>query len=256
MAFTSIRAYDPAFAFELAVVIEDGMHRMYSEEENIFYYITVYNEDITMPAMPGTTKWAEKTGQAASSDLHAKTRDGIIRGLYQYSVAEKQLTHHVQLLGSGPIMNRVLEAQEILRDKYGVSSDIWSVTSYQQLRFDALEADRWNRLHPEAEARVPFITSTLSGSNGPFIAASDYVKALSDLVREWVPGPLTSLGTEGYGMSDTREALRRHFEIDKEMIVVGVLDTLKKQGKVDGKLVARAIRDLGVDPEKMDPLHI
>jgi len=256
MAFTSIRAYDPAFAFELAVVIEDGMHRMYSEEENIFYYITVYNEDITMPAMPGTTKWAEKTGQAASSDLHAKTRDGIIRGLYQYSVAEKQLTHHVQLLGSGPIMNRVLEAQEILRDKYGVSSDIWSVTSYQQLRFDALEADRWNRLHPEAEARVPFITSTLSGSNGPFIAASDYVKALSDLVREWVPGPLTSLGTEGYGMSDTREALRRHFEIDKEMIVVGVLDTLKKQGKVDGKLVAQAIRDLGVDPEKMDPLHI
>ena len=162
----------------------------------------------------------------------------------------------MQLLGSGPIMNQVLTARDILAEKYGVTADVWSVTSYQQLRFDALEADRWNRLHPEEEQKVPFITQSLEGAQGPFIAASDFVKALPDLVREWVPGKLTSMGAEGYGMSDTREMLRRHFEIDAEMIVIGVLDALRKEGRVEAKVVAQAIRDLGVDAEKLDPLHV
>ncbi|HSC88375.1 MAG TPA: pyruvate dehydrogenase (acetyl-transferring), homodimeric type, partial [Polyangiaceae bacterium] len=256
MAFTSIKAYDPAFAYELAVIIEDGMDRMYAKEENIFYYLTVYNEDFTMPAMPGTAKWAEKVGGAADQQLLDQTREGIIRGIYRYQSAAEKKGLHVQLLGSGPILNRVLEARDLLAEKYGVTADIWSVTSYQQLRFDALECDRWNRLHPTSEQRVPFLTQALQGAEGPFIAASDYVKAMSDLVREWVPGTLTSLGTEGYGMSDTREALRRHFEIDREMIVIGVLDTLRKQGKLDAKVVAQAIADLGVDPDKLDPLHV
>ena len=256
MAFTSVKAYDPAFAFEMVTIIQDGMRRMYTEEEDVFYYITVYNEDFTMPPMPGHAKWAELKGAKEDAARMDEVRRGIIDGIYLYDEAEKKEKNHVQLLGSGPIMWRVLEAREILREKYNVSADVWSVTSYQQLRFDALEADRYNRLHPEAEQKVPVITQKLQSSEGPFIAASDYVKALSDLVREWIPGKLTSLGTEGYGMSDTREELRRHFEIDKEMIVVGVLDALRKEGKVSAQVVAGAIKDLGVDPDKLDPLHI
>ncbi len=251
MAFASVKAYDPGFAFELATIIEDGMRRMYTDEENIFYYITVYNEDFQMPPMPGHPNSGKD-----DPERMAAVKDGIIRGIYCYSEAEKKQDKHVQLLGSGPILNRVLEARQILADDYGVSADVWSVTSYQQLRFDALSCDRHNRLHPEQDAKVPFISRALAGAEGPFIAASDYVKALPDMVREWVPGDLTSLGTEGYGMSDTREALRRHFEIDKESIVIGALDALRKQGKVDGKTVAKAIKDLGVDPEKLDPLSI
>jgi pyruvate dehydrogenase E1 component len=176
--------------------------------------------------------------------------------MYLYQPAEERGQHHVQLMGSGPVMSWVLDACAILKDKYNVSADVWSVTSYQQLRFDALEADRWNRLHPEDEQKTPLISKILNGVEGPFIAASDYVKALSDMIREWIPGNLTSLGTEGYGMSDTREELRRHFEIDKEMIVIATLDALRKEGKVEAKVVASAIKDLGVDPEKLDPLFI
>jgi len=256
MAFTSVKAYDPAFAYELATIIEDGMRRMYTDGENIFYYITVYNENHAMPPIPGHANWAAATGRDADPELLAQVKQGIIRGIYRYSEAAEKQAKHVQLLGSGPIMNRVLEARDLLAEKYGVSADVWSVTSYQQLRYDALECDRHNRLHPEAEPRVPFLTSALQGAEGPFIAASDYVKALPDMVREWVPGQLTSLGTEGFGMSDTREALRRHFEIDKESIVIAALDALRKQGKVDGKVVAQAIQDLGVDPDKLDPLHV
>lgn len=256
MAFTNIKAYDPAFAFEVATIVEDGITRMYEKDENIFYYITLYNEDFTMPPMPGHAKWAEKKGVEPQAELLEKTKQGILRGIYQYDTAAERLGNHVQLLGSGPIMNRVLEARQILAEKYGVSSDVWSVTSYQQLRFDGLEADRYNRLHPQEPARVPFVTQALQGAEGPFIAASDFVKALPDLIREWIPGELTSLGTEGFGMSDTREALRRHFEIDKESIVIGALDALRKQGKIEASVVAQAIVDLGVDPEKLEPLHV
>ncbi len=256
MAFTNIKAYDPAFAFEVATIVRDGMRRMFDEEENVFYYLTLYNEDFQMPPMPGNQKWAEAKQTAPSEELSQATREGIVRGIYRYDRAEKPQKLHVQLLGSGPIMNRVLEARDVLAEKYGVSADVWSVTSYQQLRFDALEADRWNRLHPESEQRIPFLSQVLDGVPGPFIAASDYVKALPDLVRQWIPGSLTSLGAEGYGMSDTREMLRRHFEIDCEMIVIGVLDALRKEGRVDAPLVARAIKELEVDPDKLDPLHV
>ncbi len=255
MAFTSVKAYDPAFAYEMVTIIQDGMRRMYTEEEDVFYYITVYNEDFTMPPMPGHAKWAELKGKEENPKRMEAVRKGIIDGMYLYDEADKKETNHVQLLGSGPIMWRVLEARQILAEKYGVSADVWSVTSYQQLRFDALEVDRYNRLHPESEQKVSKIAQILDGVEGPFIAASDYVKALSDLIREWIPGNLTSMGTEGYGMSDTREELRRHFEIDKEMIVIGVLDALRKEGKVQPGVVAQAIKDLGVDPEKLDPLH-
>jgi pyruvate dehydrogenase E1 component len=256
MAFTNIQAYDPAFAFELATIIEDGMQRMYTNNEAIFYYITVYNEDIKMPPMPGHANWAEQNGKEADPALIEKTKQGIIKGIYRYAQVDEKKSHHVQLMGSGPIMNRVLEARQILAEKYDVSSDVWSVTSYQQLRFDALSCDRHNRLHPEEEARVPYLTAALADAEGPFIAASDYVKALPDLVREWIPGYLTSMGSEGYGMSDTREVLRRHFEIDKEMIVIGVLDALRKEGKIEASVLAQAITDLGVDPNKVDPLSI
>jgi len=256
MAFTCVKAYDPAFAYEMVTIVQDGMRRMYTEEEDIFYYITVYNEDFTMPAMPGHKNWAEKKGKKEDPKLMEEVRKGIIEGMYLYDAEENPLKNHVQLMGSGPIMWRVLEAREILREKYKVSADVWSVTSYQQLRFDALEADRYNRLHPDADQKVPLLRKKLEGVEGPFIAASDYVKALPDLIREWMPGPLTSLGTEGYGMSDTREELRRHFEIDKEMIVIGVLDALRKEGKVSAKVVSSAIADLGVNPDKLDPLSI
>ncbi|MCH2110134.1 MAG: pyruvate dehydrogenase (acetyl-transferring), homodimeric type, partial [Polyangiaceae bacterium] len=256
MGFTNIQAYDPAFAFELATIIEDGMHRMYDENENIFYYLTVYNEELQMPPMPGHANWAEARGKEEDSVLQAKTKEGILRGIYCYDTVDEKGDNHVQLLGSGPIMGRVLEARQILAERYNITSDVWSVTSYQQLRFDALACDRHNRLHPEDEQRVPFLTEALAEAEGPFIAASDFVKALPDLVREWVPGYLTSLGTEGYGMSDTKEVLRRHFEIDKEMIVIATLDALRKEGKVEPQVVATAIAELGVDPEKIDPLFI
>lgn len=161
----------------------------------------------------------------------------------------------MQLFGSGVILNRVLEAQARLAE-FGVSADVWSVTSYQQLRNDGLKCDRYNRLHPEEAPRVPYLTEILQGVEGPFIAASDYVKALPDLVRGWVPGRLVSLGSEGYGMSDTREALRRHFEIDAECVTLAALDALRQEGKLSASEVNAAIGKLGIDPEKLDPLDV
>src|SRR5690606_14552566 len=173
MAFSCVKSYDPAFAFELATIIEDGMRRMFVEDENVFYYITLYNENITMPPIPGHPNWAQATGQAADPELTARVKQGIVRGIYLYSAASERKSKHVQLFGSGPILNRVLEARDLLAEKYGVSADVWSVTSYQQLRNDGLECERWNRLHPESEPRVPFLTQQLQGVEGPFIAASD-----------------------------------------------------------------------------------
>ena len=255
MAFSKVKSYDPATAYELTTIIREGMRRMYTEDENIFYYIAVYNEDFQMPPMPGHAAWAEATGKPADEGLSAKVREGIVRGLYRFSEADKKEKLHVQLFGSGPILFKVLAACELLK-KYGVSADVWSVTSYNELRNDALSADRWNRLHPEAEGRVPYLKQVLDGVSGPFIAASDFMKVLSDSIREWLPGPLTSLGTEGFGMSDTREALRRHFEIDAECITVAALDALRKQGSLPGSVVAQAIAELGIDPEKIDPLSV
>jgi pyruvate dehydrogenase E1 component len=233
------RAYDVSFAFELAVIIEDGINRMFGPaDENVYYYITLQNEDYQMPPMP------------------EGVRDGIVKGLYRFRQAEKRLERHVQLFGSGCIIRQVLKAQQILAERYGVSSDIWGVTSYTELRKDALSCERHNRLHPEAPPRVPYIAQALSGVSGPFIAASDYMKTMGDLIGRWLPGRLVPLGTDGFGMSDSREALRRHFEVDAENIVLGALEGLRQEGKSSPQEIAQAIRDLGVDPDKVEPVSI
>jgi pyruvate dehydrogenase E1 component len=233
----AVRAYDVSFAFELAAIIEDGMKRMFEDEENVWYYLTLQNENYPMPPMPEGAK------------------EGILRGLYRFRPAKQKLGKHVQLWGSGSIMLQVLRAQELL-ERFGVSADVWGVTSYQRLRSDALECERENRLHPEAPPRVPYLTQVLKGVEGPFISASDYMKTMGDLVARWIPGRFVPLGTDGYGMSDTREALRRHFEVDAESVALGALDALRLDGKLSNAELAQAIRDLGVDPEKVRPLWI
>jgi pyruvate dehydrogenase E1 component len=239
MTVPACRAYDVAFAFELAVIIEDGIYRMFGEpNENVYYYITLQNEDYRMPPMPEGAK------------------EGILKGLYRFKPAAKKLDKHVQLFGSGSIMLQVLRAQEILAERFGVSADVWGVTSYEQLRRDALSCDRHNRFHPEAEARVPYLVQALSGVSGPFITASDYLKSLGDLIARWLPGRIVPLGTDGFGMSDSREALRRHFEVDAENIAIGALEGLRLEGKLGAKELAKAIQELGVDPNKVEPISI
>jgi pyruvate dehydrogenase E1 component len=178
----------------------------------------------------------------------------IIRGLYVFRPASEKLRHHVQLFGSGSIMQSVLKAQELLAEKYQISSDVWSATSYQQLRNEALSADRWNRLHPEDPLRVPFIVKTLQKVPGPIIAATDFTKTVPDFIRPWVKQRYITLGTDGYGRSSTREELRRFFEVDAESVVIAALSALYQDGQVPAQDVSRAIRDFGVDPEKPDPL--
>jgi pyruvate dehydrogenase E1 component len=238
MTVPSVLAYDIAFAFELALIVEDGLRRMFELDQGCYYYITLQNENYPMPPMPEGVK------------------DGILKGIYRFKPAEKKLERHVQLWGSGSIMMQVLRAQQILAERFNVASDVWGVTSYQQLRSDALECERHNRLHPEAEPKVPYLTQVLSGVEGPFITASDYMKSLGDLVARWVPGRIVPMGTDGFGMSDTREQLRRHFEVDAESIAIGALDGLRLEGKASAAEVAQAIRDLEINPEKVSPTSI
>jgi pyruvate dehydrogenase E1 component len=237
--YPSVIAYDVAFAFELATIIQDGLRRMIEREENVYYYITLQNENYTMPAIPAE-------GDAAI----AKVTEGILQGIYKYAAAAKPASKSVQLFGSGSIMLQVLRAQEILQ-RFDVAADVWGVTSYQQLRREALACERHNRLHPDREPRVPYITRQLSGLEGPFIAASDYMTLVQDQVARWIPGRYVPLGTDGYGMSDTREALRRHFEVDGECIALAALAALVAEGKVDAKVFAGAIQELGVNPDKV-----
>jgi len=211
------------------------MRRMYVEGEEIFYYLTLYNENYPMPAIP---KGAE---------------EGILKGLYKYRPGAKAKQHKAHLLGSGSILNQVLEAQKVLAERYDVSADVWSATSYKTLRTEAMEARRWNMLHPTEEPKRSYLESILKGEEGVFVAASDYVKAVCEQIAPWVPGGLTALGTDGFGRSDTRKALRRFFEVDTAMIVVATLYALAQKGKVGMPWVAQAIDDLGVDPEKLHP---
>ncbi len=238
--YPSVVAYDISYAYELATIIQDGLTRMFEREENIYYYITLQNENYTMPPLPAE-------GEAAV----AKVSEGIVKGIYKYANAPKPGKHRVQLFGSGCIMLQVLRAQELLAERFDVAADVWAVTSYQQLRREALACERENRLHPDREPQVPYITRQLSGSAGPFIAASDYMTLVQDQVARWIPGRYVPLGTDGYGMSDTREALRRHFEVDAECIAAAALSALHADGKLDAKTVAKAIRDLGIDPDKV-----
>jgi pyruvate dehydrogenase E1 component len=233
----TIRAYDPAFAFEIAAIIKDGMQKMYAEGEEIYYYITLHNENYLMPAMP------------------AGAEEGIIKGLYKFKpgVSGKKLKAHI--FGSGAIIQQALKAQEILADKYGVSADVWSATSYRRLRHEALNADRWNMLHPNEKPRTSYLQDTLAKEEGVFVAVSDNMKIVADQIAQWVPGGLTTLGTDGFGRSETRANLRRFFEVDAESTVIATLYALSKKGLVDKKVVAQAIKDLGVDPEKVFPFY-
>lgn len=238
IAFPSVRSYDPSFHYETAAIVFDGLKRMYQDGENAMYYIMVGNEDYTMPEMPeGVT-------------------EGIVKGIYKYSSSEvKGSKHRVQLFGSGAIMNSVLEAQRILAEQFQISSDVWSVTSYTELRRDAQACSRWNMLHPEEAPKKSYIESVLDGHEGPFVASSDYVRALAEQVTQWIPGDYTVLGTDGMGRSETRPTLRRHFEVDAQCITLAALTSLQKQGKVDKSVLSKAITDLGIDPEKANPLY-
>ncbi len=233
----NIVSYDPAFAYEVAMIVKSGLVRMYQKGEDVFYYLTVYNENIYHPPMPDGVE------------------EGIIKGLYLFRPAPQKLNHHVQLFGSGSIMKCVLQAQELLAQKFQISADVWSATSYQQLRDEALCADRWNRLHPESQPSVPYIRQVLEGVSGPIIAATDFVKTLPDFIRPWVDQRYVVLGTDGFGRSDTREALRRFFEVDAESIAVAAMHALFQDGQLSASEVGSAIRELGIDPDKLDPLH-
>jgi pyruvate dehydrogenase E1 component len=234
----NLLAYDPAFAYEIAVIIQDGIKRMYVDGESIFYYLTVTNEPVHMPEMPSA----------------AGTRDGILKGLYLFKASEKKSAKlRAQLLGSGTIMFEVLKAQAILEERYGVAADVWSVTSYKQLYREANDCARWNMLHPTEAAKVPYVTETLKRASGPFIAASDYMKVLPESIAQWVPGKLAALGTDGFGRSENRASLRDFFEVDAKHIVLATLHALAAEGQVKSETITKAIRELGIDPEKRNP---
>jgi pyruvate dehydrogenase E1 component len=231
----TVRAYDPAFAYEIAVIIQDGLKRMYADGEDALYYITLYNENYGMPEMP------------------RGVQDGILKGLYKFRKCTLDSALKAQIFGSGAILREALRAQQILADRYGVAADIWSATSYKSLRTDALNVRRWNMLNPSQEPKKSYIEEVLENEEGVFVAVSDYMKLVPDQIAPWVPGGLTTLGTDGFGRSDTRSALRRFFEIDAECIVVATLYALAEQGHIKMKAVDRAIKDLKVDPEKLHP---
>jgi pyruvate dehydrogenase E1 component len=230
--------YDPAYAYEVAVIVHDGLRRMYVEDESVFYYITLYNEDYPMPAMP--------EGAA----------EGILKGMYKVASREvPKAKTRAQLLGSGPILNEVLKAQEILAADYGIASDAWSVTSYKELRREALEVERWNLLHPTEKPKTCYVQQQLADAKGPFIAASDYMHLVAEQIAKWVPGRLVTLGTDGFGRSDNREALRRHFEVDAAHIAFATLSTLARDGVIDKKIVQKAAKALDIDSEKINPVR-
>src|SRR5579872_759506 len=232
-------AYDPAFAYEIAVIVQDGIRRMYKDGENIFYYITVMNEAYPMPPMPPDPG----------------VKEGILKGMYRYRASEnKKSKLRAQLFGSGAILREVLKAQEILSEKYGVAADVWSVTSYKALYTDGIDTERWNLLHPTEKPRVPYISQTLSDAPGVLVAASDYLKALPNLVSKWVPRRFAVLGTDGFGRSEGREALRNFFEVDARFITLATLYELVQDGKIEAAVIEKAIKDLGIDTEKANPL--
>jgi pyruvate dehydrogenase E1 component len=214
--------------------VQDGIRRMYQEGEDRFYYIMIYNEDYPMPEMP------------------AGCEEGIIKGIYRFKAAAGKKAS-VQLFGSGPILNEALRAQSLLAEKYSVQADVWSVTSYNELRREAMATERWNRLHPAEKQRQPYVLSVLEKTEGPIIAASDYVKAMPDQLAPWLGTRLVSLGTDGFGRSDNREHLRRHFEINAESIATAALSRLARDGKFDPKKAQKAFADLGVNIDKGDP---
>ncbi|HUJ94797.1 MAG TPA: pyruvate dehydrogenase (acetyl-transferring), homodimeric type [Terriglobales bacterium] len=234
----NLRAYDPAFAYEIAVIIQDGIQRMYVDQESIFYYLTVTNEPLPMPEMPDGPE----------------VREGILKGLYRFRASErKNAKYRAQLFGSGTIMYEVLKAREILEERYDVAADVWSVTSYKRLYRDGNDCERWNMLHPGETPKMPFVSQCLKDATGVLVAASDYMKVLPESISQWMPRPLVALGTDGFGRSESRAALRDFFEVDAKHIVLATLTALAREKKIGPECVRQAIKDLEVNPEKVNP---
>jgi pyruvate dehydrogenase E1 component len=227
--------YDPAFGFELAVIIADGMRRMFVENEDIFYYLSLYNENYSQPAMP------------------VGVEDGIVKGLHKFKPGYEGGKIKAHIFGSGSIMQSALKAQAILAEKYGVSADVWSATSYKLLRTDAVRCQRWNMLHPTEPAKKSYVETVLAREQGAFVSVSDNIRTVADQIAPWVPGGLFTLGADGFGRSDTRAKLRRFFGVDTETTVVGTLYALAEKKLIESKVVAQAIKDLGLDPEMVQP---
>ncbi|MFZ5503699.1 MAG: pyruvate dehydrogenase (acetyl-transferring), homodimeric type [Pseudomonadota bacterium] len=230
-------AYDPTFAYELAVIIHDGMRRMYVEQEDVFYYLTVMNENYTHPAMP---KGAEA---------------GIIKGMYRFSAGKAKAKHKVQLLGSGTILREVIAAGELLEKDFGVAADVWSVTSFNELRREGVDCERWNTLHPESKPRTSYVEQCLD-ANAPVVAATDYIRSFPEQVRPFVKARYKTLGTDGFGRSDTRKKLRHFFEVDRYHVAVTALKALADEGKLDAKEVSRAIKLYKINPDKPNPTTV
>lgn len=229
-------AYDPCFSYELAVIIQDGLRRMYQEGESIFYYVTVMNENYTHPDMP------------------AGAREGIVKGMYKLKDAGESA--QAQILASGTILREAIVAAELLEQDFGVKTNVWSVTSFTELRRDGLDKQRWNLLHPDQPPRVSYVEDCLAGTQGPVIAASDYIKMLADQIRPFVPRSYTVLGTDGFGRSDRRSELRRFFEVDRHYIAYTTLKALADEGSVAISTLAEAMGKYGIDPEKPNPVKV
>ncbi|MEO6693740.1 MAG: pyruvate dehydrogenase (acetyl-transferring), homodimeric type [Ignavibacteria bacterium] len=235
----NLKCYDPAFAYELAAIIKDGMHRMYEKQEDIFYYLTVMNEFYKMPPMPEGVE------------------EGILKGVYRFSKSEKKKTNlKAHLFGSGTILNEVIKAQQILEEKFNVSADVWSITSYKELYMDAISVERVNMLNPEKKQEKPYISKVLENETGVFIAASDYIKALPSTITKWIPGDFYFLGTDGFGRSDGREQLRNFFEVDHRYITIATLNSLVKAGKMKPCEVEKAINDFEINQNKPNPATV
>jgi pyruvate dehydrogenase E1 component len=233
------RAYDPTFGYEVAVIIQDAWRRMFGEQEDVFYYLTLMNENYRHPAMPDGS------------------RDGILRGMYLLREAPTGSSMpRVQLLGSGTILREVIAAAEMLETDFGVLADVWSVTSFTELRRDGIEVKRWNTLHPLAEPRRAYVTECLSGRDGPAVASTDYIRAFAEQIRQWVPGSYHVLGTDGFGRSDYRRELRRFFEVDRHYVTVAALKELADLGTIDPARVAEAIERYGLNPDAPTPTTV
>jgi pyruvate dehydrogenase E1 component len=243
----SVRQYDPTFAYELATIIRDGIDRMHVKGEDLIYYISIYNENYPQAPKPDGVE------------------EGILRGIYRFAAAPRVAGRNgskgkavptVRLVGSGSILLQVIAAQQLLAEKLGIAAEVYSAPSWPMLRRDALAVDRWNRLHPAEKPRVPYVASVLGPKGGPIVAASDWMKALADVVRPWIDAPFETLGTDGFGRSDTRDSLRAWFEIDPPNIAAAALAALARAGDITPEAAAKGIAELGLDPDKPDPLAV
>ncbi len=238
-AYPSVHAYDPAYSYEVATIIKNGIYRMFEKQENIIYYLTVMNEFYKMPPMPEGVE------------------EGILKGIYKFKESEnKRKKYKAHLFGSGTILNEAVKAAAILEEKYDIATDVWSVTSYKELYYDSLDVERKNMLNPDKEPELPYIAKALSGESGVFVAASDYVKALPASIAKWIPGSFIMLGTDGFGRSESRADLRNFFEVDANHIAFAALSAMSREGKVKSSVVKKAIKDLKIDTKKPNPLFL